>query len=120
VLSSYDSMRRQMARGDTRGLKQKCTRTLKMWDRYEAVVAASACLSDEKQTKPNARCRAPLDPIRAMLEAEVAGSRTENCLSTGQEGEPDKRHGGIRLRTVRRVPTGRCRGIRSRSVQTID
>jgi len=127
VLGTCDSMRRllfeiedQMARGDTWGLAQKCARALKMWDRFEAVIAASGRLSDEKQTKPNARCRAPLDPIRAMLEAGVAGSRTENCSSTGQEDEPDRRHGGICLRTVRRVPTGRCRGIRSRSVQTMD
>jgi len=62
VLGSYDSMRRllfeieeQMARGDTRGLKQKCTRALKMWDRYEAVIAASGCLYDETATKPLSR-----------------------------------------------------------------
>jgi len=81
VLGSYDSMRsllfeieEQMARGDTRGLKQKCTRALKMWDRYEAVIAASGCLYDEEEVKSRAHRRAAKDPIRAMLEAGIAES----------------------------------------------
>ena len=75
VLGSYDSMlgllveiEDQMARGDPRGLAQKCARALQMWDRYEAVIAASACLNDEGEANPHTRCRVSSAPVRAMLE----------------------------------------------------
>ena len=73
VLESYDSMVKllweiedQMARGDTQGLKGKCARALQMWDRYEAVLAASEGLHGCPTSKPLHHSRA--DHIRAMLE----------------------------------------------------
>ena len=73
VLESYESMRGllleiedQMARGDTRGLKGKCAQALRMWDRYEAVLAASEGLHGYRTSKPRRHLCA--GHIQAMLE----------------------------------------------------
>ena len=58
----------QEGTGKTDGVQRKCARALRMWDRFEAVLAAGDRLDGEQPPKP--MLSDPIgERIRAMLEA---------------------------------------------------